>query len=216
MQATSTFDLIERIRQGDSRAFEPLFQKYARRLAIFIRYRMPPELALHSDVDDILQETFLEAYRDLGMFAYRGPQSFFAWLAGIARHVMADELRSHERQRRKAPALLRFRSESNPQGPEPADTATPSRLLSQKEALEELFRKLNTLPKPHREAILLAKVEGLTTAEIAERIGKSREAVSLLLHRALKRLREMEQHEPGPPARPNARPGRGGRDEGSR
>ncbi len=92
MPATSTFDLVERIRQGDSRAFEPLFQKYARRLAIFIRYRMPPELALHSDVDDILQETFLEAYRDLGMFAYRGSQSFFAWLAGIAFGLAASAI----------------------------------------------------------------------------------------------------------------------------
>jgi DNA-directed RNA polymerase specialized sigma24 family protein len=41
--------------------------------------------------------------------------------------------------------------------------------------------------------ILLAKFEGLTTAELAERLAKSRESVALLLHRALKRFREIEQ-----------------------
>jgi len=57
--------------------------------------------------------------------------------------------------------------------------------------VQALFARLEGLPPDYREAILLAKVEGLSTAEIAARMGKTREAVALLLHRALKRLRAL-------------------------
>jgi RNA polymerase sigma factor (sigma-70 family) len=56
-----------------------------------------------------------------------------------------------------------------------------------------LLGRLDALPPAYREVILLARMEGLSTGEVAERMGKSREAVSLLLHRALARLRELEE-----------------------
>jgi RNA polymerase sigma factor (sigma-70 family) len=63
-------------------------------------------------------------------------------------------------------------------------------VFAEQESLQELLRKLDTLPPDYREVILLARFEGLTTAELSERLGKSRESVALLLHRALKRFRE--------------------------
>jgi DNA-directed RNA polymerase specialized sigma24 family protein len=54
-----------------------------------------------------------------------------------------------------------------------------------------LLERLDALPADYRQAILLAKIEGLSTAELAERMGKSREAAALLLHRAVKRFREL-------------------------
>jgi RNA polymerase sigma factor (sigma-70 family) len=77
--------------------------------------------------------------------------------------------------------------------PEPADTRTPSRLLSQKEDVAALLARLDALPEDYRQAILLARIEGLSTAELAERLGKSREAASLLLHRAVKRFRALSE-----------------------
>jgi RNA polymerase sigma factor (sigma-70 family) len=84
-----------------------------------------------------------------------------------------------------------FRSLSNPLGPDPADTKTPSRLFGQKEAVERLLDRLGALPEDYRQAIVLAKIEGLTTAEMAERLGKPREAVALLVYRAVKRFRAL-------------------------
>jgi len=83
-----------------------------------------------------------------------------------------------------------LRSPSNPGGFEPADSKTPSRLFAARQGVEALLQKLDDLPEDYRQVILLARFEQLTTAEIAERLGKPREAVSLLLHRALKRIRE--------------------------
>lgn len=113
------------------------------------------------------------------------------WLSRIADHVIVDAARYQKRDKRRAEELLRFRSESNPTGPEPQDSETPSRLFAREEALQNLLKKLDALPAEYREMIVLAKFEGLTTKEISERAGKSRESVALLLHRALKRFREM-------------------------
>ena len=61
---------------------------------------------------------------------------------------------------------------------------------------DHLVHKLDALPEDYRQVILLAKLEGLTTQEVAERMGKSRETVALLLHRALQRFRQLDQREP--------------------
>jgi RNA polymerase sigma-70 factor (ECF subfamily) len=194
---TSSQGLIERIKNGDHEAFSTLFAKYRPRLAVLIHYRMSAELRSFFEVDDILQETFLEAFRDFDQFAYQSPGSFMSWLSRIADHVMADLARSQGRQKRHAAEMLRFRSESNPSGPEPLDSRTPSRILSEAEGLRGLLAKLNSLPENYRQAILLMKVEGLSTQEAASRLGKTNEATALLLHRALKRFRSLEPAQGG-------------------
>jgi RNA polymerase sigma-70 factor, ECF subfamily len=186
---TTSFDLIERIRKGDRDAFSLLFGRYSSRLAVWAHYRMSSELRQWVEVEDILQETLLRAFREFDHFAYQGPGSFMGWLARIAEHVVVDTARHHGRARRHA-ELVRFRSESNPQGPEPLDSETPSRLFGERERLQQLIRSLDALPENYRRAIVLSRIEGLTTQELADRLGKSRESAALLLHRALKALRQ--------------------------
>jgi len=65
-------------------------------------------------------------------------------------------------------------------------------VFARQEGVQTLLRKLDALPAEYREVLLLSKFEGLTTAEISERVGKSREGVALVLHRGLKRFRELE------------------------
>ena len=115
-----------------------------------------------------------------------------AWLSGIADHAIADAARHENRRKRRPQELLPFRSESNPNGAEPVDPRTPSQVFAQKESIENLLLKLDALPAEYRDVILMAKFEGLSTGEVSERLGKSRESVALILHRALKRLREIE------------------------
>lgn len=189
---TSTYDLVERFKRGDTEAFGLVFRKYKRRLAVLVHYKMSAELRGAVEVDDILQEVFFAAARDMTNFTYQSPGSLMAWLSRIADHVIVDAARYQNRGKRHAEGLLRFRSESNPDGPEPVDTETPSRLFAREEIVQLLLRKLEALPGEYREMIILAKFEGLTTKEISERLGKSRESVALLLHRALKRFRELE------------------------
>jgi len=194
MQPTTTFDLLGRARQGADDALSLLFERYRRRLAVLIRYKLGPGWRGKLDADDLVQETLLRAYRDLPQFTYRSPGSFMHWLSAIADHAITDAVRYAGRARRQGNEVS-FRSESNPEGPEPVDLLTPSRVLAQEERLQALLSKLDALPEHYREALLLAKIEGLTTEEIATRLGKPRQAVSLLVFRALQRLRELVERE---------------------
>lgn len=190
---TSTFDLIQRFREGDDGAFGDLFRKYKPRLAVLIRYKLSESLREHFEVDDILQEVFLEASRDLEGFTYRSPGSFMGWLSRIADHVIADEARMQSRRKRDGGERVRLRSESNPLGPEPIDPTTPSRILLQRERAEALYARLDALPADYRAVILMAKVECLALAEMAKRLNRSREATAVLLCRALQRVRAMRE-----------------------
>jgi RNA polymerase sigma-70 factor (ECF subfamily) len=190
--ATSTFGLVERFKRGEAEAFSLIFRKFRRRLAVLVHYRLSPELRGAVEVDDILQEVFLAAAVDIGSFTYQSPGSFMAWLSRISDHVIVDAARYQNRGKRHAEEILRFRSASNPGGPDPVDHETPSRVFARTESVQHLLKKLDVLSPEYREMILLAKFEGLTTKEISERVGKSRETVALTLHRALKRIRELE------------------------
>jgi len=194
-QATSTYDLLDRLSKGDEAAFTPLFEKYQKRLALLIHYKLSPELRRFTELEDVLQETFFEAFRDIGQFRYQRPGSFLSWLSRIADHVVADAARFQGRQKRRAEDLVRFRSVGNPDGPEPIVSVTPSFLLAEKESLSALIQKLDRLPEDYRRVIMLAKIEGLSNAEVAAELGRTREAAALLLHRAIKRLRTLQEAE---------------------
>lgn len=107
-------------------------------------------------------------------------------------------VRHQNRARRASPAGedVPFRSPSNPHGPDPATSTTPSRLFAQQETVALLLARLDALPEEARQLILMAKVEGLSTSEIAAQFGKSREAVAVLLFRAVQRFRNVLAAEP--------------------
>jgi len=189
---TSTFTLLEKAKAGDQAALSRAFEKHQRRLAVLVYFKLSPRAREFSEVEDVVQETYLRAFRDIGRFTYQSPGSFLRWLSSIADHVIIDRVR-HRNRARRAGEEVPFRSASNPAGPEPADTRTPSRLFAQQEAVERLLARLSALPEDYRQAIVMAKIEGLTTAEMAERLGKSREAVALLVYRAVKRFRELRE-----------------------
>jgi RNA polymerase sigma-70 factor (ECF subfamily) len=189
---TSTFTLLEKAQAGDREALSRAFEKFERRLAVLVHFKLGERTRRFAEVDDIVQETLLRAFRDIDHFSYQAPGSFLRWLSAIADHAIVDRVRYQGRERRAAEEIP-FRSESNPAGPEPADTKTPSRLLAQQEAVERLLARLSALPEDYRKVILMAKIEGLSTAEIAAQMGKSREAVALLVYRAVKRFRTLSE-----------------------
>jgi RNA polymerase sigma-70 factor (subfamily 1) len=188
--ATSTFALLEKAKTGDDEALSSLFDQYRRRLIVLVHFKLSPQSRERSEVEDVVQEVCLRAFRDVGRFTYRTPGSFLSWLSAIADHVIADRARYRNRECR-AGEEVPFRSQSNPLGPEPANSRTPSRLLGQQEAVDRLLARLSRLPEDYRQAILLARIEGLSTAQVAERMGKSREQVALLVYRAVKRFSEL-------------------------
>ncbi|MBI4601533.1 MAG: sigma-70 family RNA polymerase sigma factor [Planctomycetes bacterium] len=130
-------------------------------------------------VEDVVQETFARALRSLPRFRWEGEAAFERWLATIAEHVVLEEARAREKD-----AALELPPDV------PGSAASPSKALRREERMGRLEEALAALSPEHREVILLARIERLSTAEIARRMGRSRDAVKQLLSRALKKLKE--------------------------
>ncbi len=183
---TETEVLFERARSGDNDALAELVNPLRPRLLALIHVRMPRSARHEVDPEDILQETIVRAIEALPRFDWNGEQRFGSWLARIATNLARSAQRDARCDRRVG--------EPGETSPDLAHASTdgpqPLRALRREERFRRLERALDEIPEHYREVIVLARLEGLGIAEIGDRIGKSPNATSMLLLRALKSLRE--------------------------
>src|SRR5215213_5080160 len=157
--------LVERVKQGDIKAFEMLVVKYQRRIERLIG-RMVRDVDL---VPDIAQETFIRAYRALPQF--RGESAFYTWLYRIAVNTAKKALMDMKRD----PLVLEGNRAAGEEGEETSraeneltDGETPEALLASKEIAGVVNAAIEALSDDLRQAITLRELEGLTYEEIAE------------------------------------------------
>jgi len=188
-------DLFVRSQAGDGDAFEQLVRGYSRQLRARIHSRLGRRLRSEIEVEDVEQETLLKAFTSLRRAEWRGRKSFFRWMAEIAEHVMGQVARRRFISKKRGAGLARAprsllngdSSDSTPVSPGPS----PIEVLRRSERFERLEKALAILSDEHRQVILLARIEELPIKKIAEKMNRSPDAVSMLLHRALRRLREV-------------------------
>jgi RNA polymerase sigma-70 factor (ECF subfamily) len=184
--ADADAQLIERIKRGDTRAFEMLVVKYQRRVERLIA-RMVRDVDL---VPDIAQETFIRAYRALPQF--RGDSAFYTWLYRIAVNTAKKALVELKRD----PLVSEAARAPSDDGEEPSrvenelsDGETPEAVLASKQVAETVNAAIEALSEDLRQAITLREIEGLSYEEIAEvmncpigtvrsRIFRAREAIA--------------------------------------
>jgi RNA polymerase sigma-70 factor (ECF subfamily) len=176
--------LVVRARDGDEDAFAEIVRSYQRRIyAVAMRMTRRHEVA-----DDVTQDTFVRAYRNLARFELGRP--LLPWLKRIAVNLSINYLNGARRERPL--------EEEDPFGAaahrggidEPLD-ANPERRLESEELARELDRALMLLSVDQRTVFLLKVVEGMRYQEIAEVLGISEGTVMSRLSRARGRLKEM-------------------------
>ena len=172
-------DLVERAQNGDRSACERLFGLYRQRLEGLVGSRLGAELRKCVEVEDVLQETLLQAFQSIRRFEWRGEESFFRWLGGIVEHQILNEVRTRRRDGKVGFELDVLR-----------DDTSPSKGVRRDERFSRLQESLESLSPERREVILLARIEGLQIKEIARRWNRSPDAVAHLLFRALRKLKE--------------------------
>lgn len=189
MTADSEADalLVDRVKQGDQRAFEMLVVKYQRRIERLIG-RMVRDVDL---VQDIAQETFIRAYRAMPQF--RGESAFYTWLYRIAVNTAKKALVDMKRDPVITEAAFASRDEDGEETSrsdhEPINHETPEALLATKEIGEAVNSAIDALSEDLRQAIMLREIEGLSYEEIASamdcpigtvrsRIFRAREAIA--------------------------------------
>jgi len=178
--------LVQSAVAGNQRAFELLVLKYQRRVA-----RLVARMVRDSDlVDDVVQETFIRAYRALHQF--RGEAQFYTWLYRIAVNTAKKALVDLRRNPVMNESALRGRNdddETSPVSNELSSDETPETVLAAKEIGEAVNSAMEALPEDLRQAVTLREIEGLSYDEIAEvmncpigtvrsRIFRAREAIS--------------------------------------
>ncbi|MGZ6096835.1 MAG: sigma-70 family RNA polymerase sigma factor [Myxococcaceae bacterium] len=167
--------VLEAIRHGDSRALEVLYRRHAPRIYALL-LRMLRETA---DAEEILQETFVDAWKRAAEYApSRG--SVEAWLITIARSRAIDRIRHRG-------ARLRLVQQTEQLAPVEAAPADPPDVHAQ----TRLRRALGTLPPEQRRALELAYWEGLSQSEISEHTGDPLGTVKTRVRLGLQRLAEL-------------------------
>ncbi len=186
-----TQNLVTLAKEGDKLAIEQLCRIYGERVRRIIRLRIDRKLRSKIDSVDVVQDALILAMGGLKDFTYKNEGDFLRWLSKIAENKLHDILDKFYADKRDIRREIPFKKvENNTEedsfiAAEPLDTTTPSVLLFKKEQLDRLERAIDDLKPDYREVIYLSRIERLSNAEIAEKVGKSKGAVAMLLSRAL-------------------------------
>jgi RNA polymerase sigma-70 factor (ECF subfamily) len=188
-----TQGLLERARAGDHSAFEELFDRHRVRLQKAIAMRMDRRVAARVDASDVLQETYLEAFKRLPKYLHQEGMPFYLWLHWMAREKVLGLHRRHlgadkRAIRREVPLMpvdssAQFVSGMIGRGP------SPSQEVAKAELAERLRKAFGQLDDDERDLILWRHFEQLSARDTAQLLQISETAAAKRYIRAVERLR---------------------------
>ena len=165
-------DLVQRIKEGDLRAFDEL---YARYLDSIYRY-IYKKLFHHQDTEDLCQEVFIKVFRHIRHFRSEG--SFVNWLYVIAKNETLRHLKKRKLREFTQPFLLEKEESLSPE-----IVGESSLTLALKEAL-------NRLSPYQRKVVILHGLKEIPFSDISSILGKSKQATKSIWYRALRNLKK--------------------------
>ena len=173
---------VERARSGDSDAFRLLVEQHSRHV-FRLAFRMTGN---EQDAEDVVQETFLRAYKQLDKYEARA--SFSTWLYRIASNYSLDLIRSRKRHEDK-------REQRPPEEPDvlqtiPAHNPGPDRMVYSGEVSQHVEAAMNELSAQERSAFVLRHFEGMSIEEIGAVLGTGVNATKHSIFRAVQKLRK--------------------------
>jgi len=192
-----TVDLVGRIKGGDKEAFDNLFHHYIDKAKLIVRFKLGPHLRQKVESMDILQEAYLEAYRQFEKFEPGENSSFHRWLSTIIHNKINEHYERYFKVqkrdvRREVSLAERVRGDGQAStdlgSMLPADQTTPSVVVNRKDQLAILEQALDRLPEDYRRVLILWRFEERPIQEIAKEFDRSEAACRMLIVRATKAL----------------------------
>jgi len=184
--------LVHHATSGDFVSLETLIQQHLSALRAFIRLRTNNRVRQQESESDLVQSVCREVIASARNFDYRGAAAFKSWLFTTALNKILEKHDYYSAQKRDVAKNVPLHQRSS--GCDDhllgayASVFTPSRAAQAHEELERVERTFDQLPDEYREVITLARVVGLTHAEIAAQMGRTEQASRQLLKRAMVRL----------------------------
>jgi RNA polymerase sigma-70 factor (ECF subfamily) len=156
-------------------------------LALLARLQLDGRLQSKIDASDLIQETFLGAYRGFAPFRGTTEAELIAWLRQILASSLAMVVRHYRTQRRdvRLECKLADQLESSSRALDEALVAasnSPSQQAARREQAVLLADALERLPENYREVLILRHLQGLTFPQVAQRMGRSLDSVAMLQH----------------------------------
>ena len=189
--STEDRELARRAVAGDHAAFEALVERYQDRV-----YRLSRRLTRSAaDAEEVLQETFVSAYRRLASF--RGEAAFSTWLFRITTNAALMLRRS--RTRHPTEPLDAYLPRFDPHGRHARDAdharaADAESILDRKRLARHARLALERLPERYRTPFVLRDLEEMPTSEVAAVLGLTQDLVRQRVHRARLMLRGYLSH----------------------
>jgi len=155
-------ELVKQARKGDLAAYDELVRRYQERIYATV-YHMT---ANHEDANDLAQEAFIKAFQALKSF--KGGSSFYTWVYRIAVNKTINFLKQRRNKGQMSLDDLDFNAEHDPDLVALISDKTPRREVGLAELQEKLNAAMQKLSEPHRLAVILHDVQGLSHEEIAK------------------------------------------------
>jgi RNA polymerase sigma-70 factor (ECF subfamily) len=175
-------DLVERCRAGEAEAFRELFRQHRNDVARLVHRMLGPS----SDVEDVIQEVFLQVHRSVRDF--RGQARFSTWLYRVTVNVVL----MHRRAARSRPVFSDV-----PEGFSVTDARPlPDDQVARRSRMRAFERLLDRLSEKKRTVFILHELEGMAPADIANVVGAPVLTVRTRLFYARRELAEMLREEP--------------------
>ena len=185
--------LIDQASHGEAQALDELLGRYLPGLRAFIRLRAGALVRAKESTSDLAQSVCREILQHMDRYQFQGEANFKHWLYTTALRKIANRHEYYGADKRD-PAKEVGGSPSASDGPVLEcyrSFYTPSEHAMMREELARVEQAFERLPEDYREVIVLARVVGLSRAEIAEKMGRTEGAVRTLLSRALAELAEL-------------------------
>src|SRR5262245_3427157 len=187
-------ELLGTALQGDREALGRLLEAQRTAVRRLAERQLEGRVAVRVDASDVIQQTFLEAYRSFPQFAGRDARELVAWLQSILDHKVAGVIRDHallqKRDVRREQSLDDSHGGGVPLKQElDAGHSSPSQKAIREEEAERLARALAALPDDQREAVRLRHLEKWALADIARHLGRTPAATAGLIKRGMQALR---------------------------
>jgi RNA polymerase sigma-70 factor, ECF subfamily len=175
---------VSRARSGDTDAFRVLVERHSRSL-FRLAFRMTGN---QQDAEDVVQESFLRAYKQLAKFDERA--SFGTWLYRIAANCSLDLVRSRKRRSEHMAAPPELGSEAeDPVVSLPSTAPNPERLALSSEVRERVAEAMRELSPTERTAFVLRHFEGMCMEEVSRVLECQPGAAKHSVFRAVQKLR---------------------------
>ena len=178
-------ELVKLSRNGDKNAFGELVKRHEGKVyALGFRFMKNRE-----DAADVMQDTFLQAYRKLGSF--EGKSAFSTWLYRIAVNICLMRKRKKKLEYVSFDSAIESESGGDDIKREPVDWSDePLELADKKQVREKIEKALSKMPGEYREVVVLRDMDGFSNNAVADMLKISLPAVKSRLHRGRMYLRK--------------------------